>query len=127
MATRKPINVPSGFPADITDGQLAVAIRDMINGFHTQWGGGHDLYGLGGEPLLASGNTVYSKTPHSPLIVEYKQPYYSTSLTLRWNKVADDGSRLPRGQKFVAIALAADLDSHQKGFRSSPFSFTLTL
>jgi hypothetical protein len=73
-----------------------------------------------------SGNTVYTANQRSPLEASYTQPYYSTSLTLKWIKIADDGSRLPRGQRFVAVAFAFDLDTNQKLSRSSRYDFTLT-
>lgn len=74
-----------------------------------------------------AGHTVYTGNKNSPLEANYTQPYYSTSLTLKWNKVADDGSRLPKGQRFIAVAFASDYDTNQqKLFRSSPYYFTLT-
>jgi hypothetical protein len=75
----------------------------------------------------AAGHTVYTAPGvHSPAEAVYSQPYYSSSLTLKWNKVADDGSRLPRGQQLMALAFATDLDTDQKLFRSSPYRFTVT-
>ena len=62
----------------------------------------------------------------SPTQASYTQPYYSTSLTLKWNKVAYDGSRLPRGKRLQAIAFASDSTTNQPIFRSSPYFFTLT-
>jgi hypothetical protein len=73
-----------------------------------------------------TGHTVYTPDQGSPLQARYTQPYYSTSLTLKWRKVADDRSRLPRGQRFIALAFASDLDSRQNLLRSSPYYFTLT-
>jgi hypothetical protein len=74
----------------------------------------------------SAGHTVYTANKNSPLEANYTQPYYSTSLTLKWNKAADDGSRLPRGQRFIAVAFASDFDTNQRLFRSSPYYFTLT-
>jgi hypothetical protein len=74
-----------------------------------------------------SGNPVYTpKGASSPGEASYVQPYYSTSLTLKWKKFADDGSRLPHGQRFAVLAFASDGDTNQKLFRSSPYYFTLT-
>ena len=76
------------------------------------------------------GRGVYSVTASSgassPAYITITQPYYSTSLTMKWNKIAYDGSRLPRGQRFQVIAYAADLDTGQKLRASSPYIFTLT-
>jgi hypothetical protein len=68
---------------------------------------------------------VYTANKNSPLAASYSQPYYSTSLTLKWNKVADDGSRLPRGQGFIAVAFASDLDTSQTLFRSAAYRCVL--
>jgi hypothetical protein len=73
-----------------------------------------------------AGSTVYTATQSSPLEASYSQPYYSTTLTLKWRKVSDDGFRLPRGQGFIAVAFASDIDAGQKLFRSSPYRFTLS-
>ena len=85
---------------------------------------GHQIF-VGVKIFDAQGRSVYAG---SRLSTTYTQPYYSTSLTLKWNKVAQDGSRLPRGQRFIAIAAAGDDDSsstQSKIFRSSEFHFTL--
>jgi hypothetical protein len=82
---------------------------------------GHRIF-VGVKIFDVAGNSVYSGKAGE---ASYAQPYYSTSLTLKWNKVAYDGSRLPRGQQFRAIAFASDLNTNQKLFRSSPYSFTL--
>jgi hypothetical protein len=86
---------------------------------------GHDVL-LAVKIFDSSGRTVYTPKSGSPTEARYQQPYYSTSLTVKWNKNADDGSRLPRGQSFVALAFATDLGTNQKLFRSSPYRFTLT-
>jgi hypothetical protein len=81
---------------------------------------GHHVF-IGYKIYDDRGNGVFSDDAGQPVVL----PYYSTSLTLRWKKVAYDGSRLPRGQHFRVIASASDLETKQKLFRSSPFGFTL--
>jgi hypothetical protein len=85
----------------------------------------HDIF-VAVKIFDTAGHTVYTAQQGSTLQARYMQPYYSTSLTLSWKKVADDGSRLPRGQTFIALAFASDLDTNQELFRSSRFYFTLT-
>src|SRR3954471_4339827 len=46
------IQLSGGFPRDVTDDELATAIRDMLNGFTAEWGS-RDLTHLGGDRLLA--------------------------------------------------------------------------
>jgi hypothetical protein len=81
---------------------------------------GHHLF-VGYKIYDDEGNGVFSGDAGQALVL----PYYSTTLTLKWNKVAYDGSRLPKGQHFRVIATASDLDTRQKLFRSSLFGFTL--
>ena len=89
---------------------------------------GHQVY-VGYKIFDERGRGVYSVTgssgASSPASITIAQPYYSTSLTLKWNKIAYDGSRLPRGQRFQVIAYASDLDTGQKLHASSPYVFTL--
>jgi hypothetical protein len=73
----------------------------------------------------AQGSVVYTARQGSSAEADYTRPYYSTSLTLTWNKRADDGSRLPRGQQFILRAYASDITSGGRLTPSSIYRFTL--
>ena len=86
---------------------------------------GHNVY-VGFKIFDAAGHGVFSSKNGTTSTASFREPYYATSLTLRWNKVAYDGSRLPRGQHFGVVAYASDLDTNQRLMPSSVFRFTLT-
>ena len=86
---------------------------------------GHRLH-VGYKIFDDAGHGVYSSSGSSS--ATFKQPYASTALTLRWNKVAYDGSRVSRGEHLRVVAFATDLSANkQKLYRSSPVAFTLVV
>jgi len=88
---------------------------------------GHTMY-VGMKIFDFKGRGVYSPPVgrSSPSSATYTQPYYDTSLTLRWNKVAYDGSRPPKNHLYYVVAYASDITSNGKLLSSSSYAFDLT-
>lgn len=86
---------------------------------------GHSIF-IAIKVFDATGHVVYTAKQGSVAEADYTQPYYSTSLTLKWNKHADDGSRMPQGQQLILRAYVSDISSGSGLIPSSIYRFTLS-